>query len=206
MAAHKPPSMMPPTDPYDARRRRLEADAHNEEVIRRMRESGRAVYRPPPSGEEAMPEEFEFKITNSPIPLDALRAMRSRNSRARYRKAPLPGERLTLDAALYHALWQGRWRLRGDKIKRREQSDAAIRILADVMPREGPSRSWAPQVYVDAVTEEHLLAVVERSVEQGLSAVAVKFRLSCLSQLGVKPAALMWLNDAAVKTLITNAP
>ena len=48
--------------------------------------------------------EFNFQINNTiPVPRDALRVMRSQNSRARYRKAPFPGERLTLDAALYLA-------------------------------------------------------------------------------------------------------
>jgi hypothetical protein len=41
-------------------------------------------------------------------------------------------------------------------------------------------------VYVDAVTEEDLLAVVSRSLAQGLSHAAVRYRLSCLAVLGIK--------------------
>jgi hypothetical protein len=168
----------PPSDPQDdaaRRRHRLEANAHNEEVIRRMRESHRRIYVPSPP----LPEAFEFAITeNSQPPPDVLREdrqraaiLKDRSLRARSHKATArPDERLPLDVALYR-----KWHGLPSKRKQYEQALAAIGILADLGRR-----------YVDSVTEDDWLAVVKRSLAEGLSPGAVKFRLACLSMLGVK--------------------
>jgi hypothetical protein len=114
---------------------------------------------------------FEPKPSSGPPP-ELLREERRRD-RARNRRAPRPGERVTLEMALYLAS-RGPWRDPSER-KRREQAEAAIRALA------GMGRA-----YVDSVTERDLRALIEKSHAEGLSVAAIKFRLSCLSALGVK--------------------
>jgi hypothetical protein len=165
------------------------------EKLRRRREMSRtalleddaAAYGPP--REEQLATALHFKITsNIPVPPDALREDRLKATKARNRKRTAslrPGARLTLDAALWRAIPPQRNR------KRYFQAQATIGILAGL-----------GRYYVDEVTEEDLLAVAETSVAQGLSPAAARYRLSCLSTLGVK-ARVVWYFRRSTKGLIT---
>jgi hypothetical protein len=149
-----------------------------------------AAHKPKPLGKE-MPLTFQFTTSSDmPIPPDALREAKHRSTKARdrNRKASLrPGARLTLDAALWRAIPLGPHSQPGNR-KRYQQATAALRILADLGCR-----------YVDAVTEEDLLAVIERSLAQGLAPGAIRFRLGCLAMLGVEAARLVYQIGAPLK-------